>query len=204
MEDVKLFNNNDDNIEYTANRVTQDNIHNVEYGRYDSTNNQVIESTIVKFSNRQSVEKNWTLFYTTDNEQRFVYKWSPLTICEKQDDELKVVCEIETPYIFKQLLGSTHGIVIGDEIWFLCHLVNYEAHRHYYHMFVTINKETLEIYKYTQLFTFEKEKVEYSLGFSYIKKNNQFLIGYSTNDNTTKYLLVGKDLIDKMAITHCQ
>ena len=203
MEDVKLFYNND-NIEYTANRVTKDNIHNVEYGRYDSMNNKVIESTIVRFPNRQLVEKNWILFYTTGNEQRFVYKWNPLTICEKHDDELKIVCEIETPYIFKQLRGSTHGIIIGDEIWFLCHLVNYESQRYYYHTFVSINKDTFEINKYTQLFTFEKEKVEYSLGFSYIKENNQFLIGYSTNDNNTKYLLVGKELIDKMAITHCQ
>lgn len=203
MEDVKLFYNND-NIEYTANRVTKDNIHNVEYGRYDSMNNKVIESTIVRFPNRQLVEKNWILFYTTGNEQRFVYKWNPLTICEKQDDELKIVCEIETPYIFKQLRGSTHGIIIGDEIWFLCHLVNYESQRYYYHTFVSINKDTFEINKYTQLFTFEKEKVEYSLGFSYIKENNKFLIGYSTNDNNTKYLLVGKELIDKMAITHCQ
>ena len=82
--------------------------------------------------------------------------------------------------------------------------MNYESQRYYYHTFVSLNKDTFEINKYTQLFTFEKEKVEYSLGFSYIKENNKFLIGYSTNDNNTKYLLVGKELIDKMAITDCQ
>jgi hypothetical protein len=69
-------------------------------------------------------------------------------------------------------------------------------------MFVVISAETYELIKYTHLFTFEREKVEYSLGFAYVKKDSQFLIGYSMNDNTTKYLIIGKDIIDEMTITH--
>ena len=201
MEDVKIFDNNN-TIEYTANRVTNDTIQNVEYGIYDVTNNKIVESTILKFSNRQLDEKNWTMFHTTNKERKLVYNWNPLTICEKQNDEIRVIREVTTPRLFKQLRGSSHGVHIGDEVWFLCHLVNHESRRHYYHMFVVISAETYELIKYTQLFTFEKEKVEYSLGFVYVKKESQFLIGYSTNDNTTKYLIIGKDIIDEMMITH--
>jgi len=201
MEDVKLFDNNNI-IEYTANRVTLDTIKSVEHGIYDINSNKIVESTILKYSSRQLDEKNWTLFYTKTNERRIVYTWNPLTICEKQNDEIHVIREITTPRLFKQLRGSSHGVHIDDEIWFLCHLVNYEDRRHYYHIFVIISAETYELIKYTQLFTFEREMVEYSLGFAYVKKDGQFLIGYSTNDNTTKYLIIGKDIIDEMTITH--
>jgi hypothetical protein len=201
MEDVKLFDNNNI-IEYTANRVTLDTIKSVEHGIYDINSNKIVESTILKYSSRQLDEKNWTLFYTKTNERRIVYTWNPLTICEKQNDEIHVIREITTPRLFKQLRGSSHGVHIDDEIWFLCHLVNYEDRRHYYHIFLIISAETYELIKYTQLFTFEREMVEYSLGFAYVKKDGQFLIGYSTNDNTTKYLIIGKDIIDEMTITH--
>lgn len=204
MEDVKIFDNNNNMVEYTANRVTPDMIQNVEHGIYDIINNKVIESKILRYSNRALIEKNWTLFNTLNNERRFMYTWNPLTICEKEDDEIHVIHEIPTPRLFKQIRGSSHGVHIDDNIWFLCHVVNYESRRHYYHIFVVINAETYKLIKYSQLFTFEKEKVEYSLGFVYQKKDDQFLIGYSTNDNATKHLIIGKDIINEMMITHSQ
>ena len=203
MEDVKIFVNNNI-VEYTANRVTPDMIQSVEHGIYDSINNKVIESKILRYSKRALTEKNWTMFDTSNDERRFMYNWNPLTICRKENDEIHVVHEIQTPRLFKQIRGSSHGVHIGGHIWFLCHVVNYEARRHYYHIFVVIHAETYELIKYSQLFTFEREMVEYSLGFAYQKKDDQFLIGYSTNDNTTKYLVIGKDIIDEMMVSHSQ
>ena len=179
-------------------------IQNVEHGIYDIIINKVIESKILRYSTRALTEKNWTMFHTLNNERRFMYTWNPLTICEKEDDEIHVTHEIPTPRLFKQIRGSSHGVHIDDNIWFLCHVVNYESRRHYYHIFVVINAETYKLIKYSQLFTFEKEIVEYSLGFVYQKKDDQFLIGYSTNDNATKYLIIGKDIMDEMMISHSQ
>ena len=59
-------------------------------------------------------------------------------------------------------------------------------------MFIVLDKNTLALKKYTKMFTFEKEKVEYTLGFSYNEKTDCFLIGYSTMDNSTKYINVEK------------
>jgi hypothetical protein len=93
--------------------------------------------------------------------------------------------------------GSTNGIRVGDEIWFLCHAVSYEERRYYYHMFVIIDAATNKVKKYTPYFTFEKEKVEYTLGFSYFESTNEILIGYSVYDKSTKYAVFDKLYFDK-------
>jgi hypothetical protein len=60
--------------------------------------------------------------------------------------------------------GSTNGVVIDDEIWFICHLVSYEDRRYYYHIMVVLDKNSYRLKSYTPLWTFEKQKVEYTLG----------------------------------------
>ena len=47
-------------------------------------------------------------------------------------------------------------------------------------------------------FSFEKNKIEYTLGFVYLEQDNQFLIGYSTNDSTTNYMAVSKTYIETL------
>jgi hypothetical protein len=48
------------------------------------------------------------------------------------------------------------------------------------------------------MFTFENEKVEYTLGFEYLHEKQRFIIGYSAMDNCTKYMLVSKQDIDEL------
>jgi hypothetical protein len=150
--------------------------------------------------NKQPCEKNWTLFQNNKNEQRIVYKWSPLTICQRNNNDVKIIREINTPHIFKNLRGSSNGVRIDNEVWFLCHLVSDEDYRYYYHMFVAIDNESHQVIKYSQLFTFDNEHVEYSLGFIHMKKDDNILIGYSTNDNKTKFMMLNKVVIDEMFI----
>jgi hypothetical protein len=105
---------------------------------------------------------------------------------------------IETPPICKLMRGSTNGVNINNEIWFITHLVSHEQKRHYYHMFVVLNVETFNVKRYSIPFTFEKKNIEYTLGFVFNKKTNNFLIGYSTMDRTTNYMEVSKENIDKL------
>ena len=198
-EDVKLFHNGE-GIEYTANRVTPGYKFQVEYGSYNHSTNTNISSLILSMQKQEPYEKNWTLFQNHKNEQRIVYKWSPLTICERTTDKVKIVQEINTPYLFKNLRGSSNGVRVGNEVWFLCHLVSYENRRYYYHMFVAIDIESYQVIKYSQLFTFDNAPVEYSLGFIHMKKDDKFLIGYSANDNKTRFMLINKAAIDEMFI----
>ena len=198
-EDVKLYHNGN-SIEYTANRVTSGYNFQVEYGKYDHQTNTTW-SSILEMSSRNLYEKNWTLFTNQEGERRVVYKWSPLTICELQNNLVRVIRELPMPHIFKELRGSSNGVTIGNEIWFLCHLVSYEHRRYYYHMFVVINNANYQLIRYSNLFTFNKCQVEYTLGFVYMKEDNKFLIGYSSNDNTTNYMLINKDAIDNLFVT---
>ena len=65
--------------------------------------------------------------------------------------------------------------------------------RYYYHLFVVLDpKKDFQLKRYSQLFTFEKHRVEYTTGFIYDEQKKRLLIGYSTNDNITKCMNIDK------------
>ena len=99
-------------------------------------------------------------------------------------------------YKRQSLRGSTNGVVIKDELWFICHSVSYEDRRNYYHIVVVLDRETLALRRYTPFFTFEGEKVEYTLGFVYLEKTDQVLIGYSLYDKCAKYMSVSREYFE--------
>ena len=108
--------------------------------------------------------------------------------------------EQKTPNVFNYVRGSTNGVHVDDEIWFITHVVSYEDRRYYYHMVVILDLATMRLKRYTRLFTFEKKSVEYTLGFVYIPETRRLLIGYSILDRETKYIMVGRDTIDNMMV----
>ena len=88
--------------------------------------------------------------------------------------------------------------MIGDDIWFITHLVSDEDRRYYYHVFVLLEPTTYAVKKYSIPFTFEKSKIEYTLGFVYLEQQQQFLIGYSTNDSSSKYVAITKQTAESL------
>jgi len=207
VEDIRLLYHND-KVYYSGNRCIGTGNIQVEYGCIDLNEETKVNSTLLKTKYQQGVEKNWVLFIDKENQMKMVYKWYPLTIGEvitKQDAELfssvsllNITNENKTPEFFKYMRGSTNGIVIGEEIWFITHIVSYESRRYYYHCFVVLDRNTLQVKKYSTLFTFEKQPVEYTLGFVYNTDDNAFLIGYSVMDKETKYINIGRNEIDKL------
>lgn len=203
LEDVRLFSLKN-KICYNANRGVDDGSNHsmmVEHGNIDLHNKQTIHSVFLKYEKQNNIEKNWVLFSKDQTSLKCVYKWHPLTLGDVVGEKLQITHEIKTPAFFKDIRGSTNGVVVNDEIWFLTHLVSYEDRRYYYHCLVVLNKKTLEMKKYTPLFTFEKNKVEYSLGFVYLKSTNRFLIGYSVMDKETKYMFISKHIFDNMFLS---
>jgi hypothetical protein len=102
--------------------------------------------------------------------------------------------DINVPPFFKHIRGSCNGIYMSDvnETWFLCHLVSYEDRRYYYHILVVLDSDTGCLKRYTRIFTFEKAKVEYILGFERMPNSNSFLLGYSILDKETKYITLSR------------
>uniref|UniRef100_A0A6C0E8N6 Glycosyltransferase 2-like domain-containing protein n=1 Tax=viral metagenome TaxID=1070528 RepID=A0A6C0E8N6_9ZZZZ len=209
LEDIRLFINNGELL-FNANRGLEYHNMVIEHGKIN-LGSQSTESNLIKKIDQRTIEKNWTLFMNQQNEINMVYEWYPLTIGNiKQNDinlvddknnslmELNITHKLRTPQFFKWVRGSTNGINIGNEIWFMCHMVSYEDRRYYYHIFVVLDLETYELKKYSRIFTFEKEKVEYTLGFEYMEDTKRFLIGYSIMDRETKYVMIPKHKIDEL------
>jgi tetratricopeptide (TPR) repeat protein len=204
LEDIRLFcpNMKNSEIYYNANRgIKQNNrIMAVEFGKIDIEKGECCECGILMYDNQTDIEKNWVLFPSSDNIPKCVYKWNPLTLgnINVDNNQFIVSHQISTPPFFQFLRGSTNGILVNNEIWFIAHVVSYEDRRYYYHIVVVLDSITFGLKRHTPLFTFEGHKVEYTLGFQYYKSTDKFLIGYSIMDRETKYITVSKHIFDNM------
>lgn len=209
LEDIRIFTNNEV-LFFNATRV-------LEYGRsyieHGTIKYGAVSSNLVTVDNKQDVEKNWVLFRNGDRQVKTIYGWSPLTIGSIVDDPdrkldekgnilKKLVMErsYDMPNFFRWVRGSTNGVRIDDEVWFICHVVSYDRPRCYYHLFVTLDLFTMQLKRYTRLFRFEDKKVEYTLGMVFMEKDKEFLIGYSLIDKETKYMVVSKEKIEKLFV----
>jgi tetratricopeptide (TPR) repeat protein len=209
LEDVRLF-SKFGQLQYNANRGLSGDTMVIENGVINTKSNGTI-SSLVKKEGQRKIEKNWVLFRDHRNETKMVYEWHPLTLGIHRDHPDRLIDgnnrpitqfhpthSIPTPSFFKWVRGSTNGIPVGNEIWFICHVVSYEDRRYYYHILVALDNKTYTLLRYSRLFTFEKEKVEYTLGFVYFETNNEFLIGYSVMDRETKFMQIPRSTLENL------
>jgi len=187
LEDVKLINHLG-TVHFMATResITKgpagNTIMTMAYGEYDLSKN-VLEYREIRSPRQQVCEKNWALF-TNGNDLSIVYKWFPLTIGTIKGDKLIIEKEMKMPPIFKLMRGSTNGYLYKDELWFLCHIVEYSTPRFYYHCLVTLDAKTLKYKKHSTIFTFDGNKIEYCLGL--IVEDDRLIITHSNWDRTSK------------------
>lgn len=207
LEDIRLFSLSDkSNIYFNANRGLDYHNIKIEHGIIDIENQMVVSKLLSSSNHKQnSVEKNWVLFENSKQEMKIIYGWSPLIIGDiVNGGEFVKTDEIRVPRFFSHLRGSTNGVKIDNELWFLCHSVSYEDRRYYYHIIIVLDAVNYTVKKYTPFFTFEKHKVEYILGFAHLhshqtpENKEQLLIGYSILDSQTKYSFIDKKMIENM------
>jgi hypothetical protein len=192
LEDIRLFVHND-RLVYNANRGLGPSNITVEHGTIDLDGKTTINDVLLSYENNpHPIEKNWVLFESKSKELKCVYNWFPLTIGSfEKNSFIKSNEQDHLPDFFRYIRGSTNGQIIDNELWFLCHLVSYENRRFYYHIMVVLDINTYKVKKYSPIFTFEKQCVEYSLGF--VELQNDLLFGYSILDKETKYMNISKD-----------
>ena len=107
---------------------------------------------------------------------------------------------MQVPKFFELLRGSTNGIRVGAETWFIAHAVSYEDRRYYYHILIALDTETGEVKRWTKFFVIEGEKVEYVLGFIQTSED-EFMIGYSKMDKTCCIKNVSKSHLNELFIS---
>lgn len=213
LEDVRLFVHKGE-LMYNANRGLDRGHILVEHGQV--LDRQFHEQLTVGQqyhhlampAKQNPVEKNWVFFEDALGNKKVIYGWRNLSIGDLVEtnnsaDEprllhFKQTHSMDMPRIFDRARGSTNGVRVGNEIWFIVHAVSYEDRRYYYHMFVAIDATTYALKKYTPMFTFEGNKIEYTLGFFYSKSDDAFYVGYSTMDCTTKYAGFKRGAIEDM------
>ncbi len=198
LEDVKIIDCGE-NIGYISTKQSDDVskcTFKMAGGSYELT------SPILKYYEIESpvnadCEKNWGLFLHEDS-IKIVYKWSPLTIYTFNDEMKKMgtLSEKKMPHIFTKVRGSTNGALYGDELWFVGHVVYYNKPRNYYHLFIVLDKNTLELKNYSKLFTFDPHvNVEFCLGL--IIEDDRIVVSHSNEDRTSKIKIYDKKMILK-------
>jgi glycosyltransferase involved in cell wall biosynthesis len=192
VEDVKVFSHCGDllflgTVEHPANgRVT------VGHGLYDLSKDRLLSKAFDSPYNR-GCEKNWSYFHDAEGNLRVVYEWKPLTIGTVNGDGLSILRRDDAvPAILKEVRGSSHGSLLGDEVWFLCHLVQYSTPRYYYHMIVVLDAKTFAFKRHSILFKFHGDCIEYSLGF--VLEAERALFSFSQMDRTSKVLVLPRDV----------
>ena len=205
LEDIRLF-NDDYIIYYNSNRGLSYGNMAIEHGIIDFSKESTVEQQCLKKVDQNSIEKNWVLIQSNNvikKHKKAIYHWSPnIIIGDIVDDQFVETHQIRAPSFFKYLRGSTNGVIIKDDIWLMCHAVSYEDRRYYYHIIVVLDKDTYSLKKYTPFFTFEGEKVEYTLGFNYLESDDTLLIGYSVYDKSTKYMNIEREYFENMMILY--
>jgi len=211
LEDVRIMGYNG-KLYFNANRGIEHGNMVVEHGLINLKSRSTL-SNLIEIDGQHNIEKNWVMFENANRELKMIYGWQPLKIGNVVDHpeskidnksnpvkKMLVTNEYNTPNFFRWLRGSTNGQRVGNEIWFICHLVSYEDRRFYYHIFVTLDAMTMELKRYSRIFSFEREKVEYTLGFVYMESTQELLIGYSLLDRETRYMTVPKSKVEEMFI----
>jgi len=190
IEDIKLLQISDYNkkIIYTGTKPLNKNKITVCYGNYiilSMDNNKINYKKINYELYENKYEKNWVFIpKISDDKQKMIYKWYPLTIGElnKEKNKLENIKSYNVPNLFNFLRGSTNGYLYKNEIWFLCHLVINENIRYYYHIFVIFD-ENMKLLRYSIPIKFTDSKIEYSCGL--IVNEEEVIISYSVMDNNS-------------------
>lgn len=195
LEDVRLLYNGNGDLIYSGNKGLEYQNIKVEMGSIYENGRHKNGEIIVKEDNAMEVEKNWVSYVDTKGNIRTIYKFERLQEGVVSNGKYFTQRTQETPWIFKKLRGSTHGIWINNSIWFLAHMVSYESKRHYYHCWVVLDA-TGKLYKYSEPFCFEGKHIEYSNGFVYDETTKKIYIGYSIMDKETKFIMIPYDEVE--------
>ena len=199
IEDLKIFNFENKTFFIGTDYNYQIGKIGISYGiyDYDIKNKLNIIQLQQNFLNT-NCEKNW-VFTTLNDELKIIYKWSPLVICEIQENNIVPIIFKNMPNFFSIIRGSTCESIDSEtgNKWFICHFVSHENPRRYYHIFVLFDNN-LNLLKYSGPFKFENQAIEYCL--SLLIENDKILINYSTWDKTTQIGIYDKKYIQSLLL----
>lgn len=197
IEDVKIIQAPDGQVWFFGTEYdTKRSCLSITTGKYplDSTTHK-LDTQIIPTPQKAKCEKNWCYFVHKEK-LNVVYKWSPLTIGHIDKGKLIIdTTNDNVPSFSKHLRGSTNGVAVNDEIWFLTHMVDYSSPRKYYHCIMILDANTLEYKNHSILFKFEEHPIEYCLGM--VIEPYRMIFSYSCMDRETIVCMYDRPFIDE-------
>jgi hypothetical protein len=222
MEDMKPFSDITNNILFlgTCENPETGRI-SMGYGAVNPDSyeyNKTLIYNVVNTPFNKDCEKNWVLYNDLQGDVKVIYQWYPLTICKINNNKnifdisyenyhtendfkifdmkpsLEVIEKKDMPPFFRNVRGSSNGCEYNGEIWFLCHVVEYSQPREYYHLFAVFDKKTMNINRWSHLFKYDGEKIEYSLGL--VVEEKRIIISYSRWDREPTIGIFDKEKVE--------
>lgn len=192
VEDVKVF-SHEGELRFLGTVQDEEGRPRVGGGVYNLKSNMLVP-TVFPSPKNAGCEKNWVYFHH-QGKAKVIYEWSPLTVGSVEDGFFMSEKRVhDVPAWFRDVRGSTNGVLVGDELWFLVHYVGYSTPRQYYHAFVVLDADTLAVKRTSTLFKFEGEKIEYALGL--VVEADRIVVSYSTWDCCSKLGLYNRAALE--------
>lgn len=184
IEDIKLF-YFDNKIYYIGTFKSNNDKTTSNIFEFPNVVDTLKENIItVSFRTNYTTEKNWA-FVNYKSRLCLVYRWYPLQIGEIEytNNKLILLEEKPTPQCFRDVRGSSCGVLYDGFIWFIVHERFIQRNRQvkYLHMFVVFD-EDMKLIKFSEHFTLEIDR-EFAYGL--LIENNEIIVSYSTNNSTS-------------------
>jgi hypothetical protein len=195
LEDIRLYECNGEihfiatNINYSPNQRNH-----MITGIYDTENHCYNNSRILYAPYESWCDKNWIpLIKRGDDgsdEESFIYKWSPMEIGKINNETNKLeifsTYSIASPF-FSKVRGSTTFLETEEGLLGIVHFSEDKLPRHYYHMFVLLDKETFKPLRCSESFYFQDIGIEFCIGFTI--KDDNYCFWVSIFDREPKLLI---------------
>jgi hypothetical protein len=138
-------------------------------GNYNLETSHYENCRLIDSPNNYQYEKNWIPIVVDSNEY-FIYKWFPMEIYKinYEKNSLTHVYTYKntlTAPDFYRVRGSSTFIEIDNMLVGVLHFSDEGKPRKYYHMLVSLDKESLCPLKYSEVFCFQHIGVEFCIGF---------------------------------------
>ena len=167
-------------------------------GSVDLSENALTHMVLVEPPQPTGCEKNWIPLVHKGIEH-FIYQWFPYQVTILENGRLKVVVEKPMPNLFGRIRGSTTFLEDGSERIGVVHYSEDRTPRHYYHMLIWLDKETLLPVARSQPFVFGRIGVEFCIGFTVCGDKLQFW--YSQHDRDPVWQIVPRTAFSRFSLS---